>query len=151
MLQTNNMQADVDREPTAIIETQSGTETLRSFLGFVRRQFSVILFVTILALALGVIYIVTARPSYTAQAQLLIDARKVQVFQQQSVLGDSPIDAAQVESQVEILKSENIASAVIKNLQLTSDPEFVGSGGGLLGALFSSVFGETGSDRRFGV
>ena len=45
------------------------------------------------------------------------------------------------------MKSENIASAVIKNLHLTSDPEFVGSGGGLLGALFSSVFGETGSDK----
>ena len=80
------------------------------------------------------------RPSYTAQAQLLIDARKVQVFQQQSILGDIPIDTAQVESQVEILKSENIASAVIKNLHLTEDPEFVGSGGGLLGALFSAVF-----------
>ena len=88
MLQTNNVQADVDREPMAMIETQSGTEILQSFLGFVRRQFSVILFVTLLALALGVIYVITARPSYTAQAQLLIDARKVQVFQQQSVLGD---------------------------------------------------------------
>ena len=69
------------------LETLSGAETLQTFLGFVRRQFSVILFVTLLALALGVIYVVTARPSYTAQAQLLIDARKVQVFQQQSILG----------------------------------------------------------------
>ncbi len=126
------------------LETQSGAETLQSFLSFGRRQFAVILFVTLLTLALGVIYVATARPSYTAQAQLLIDARKVQVFQQQSVLGDSPIDAAQVESQAEILKSENIASAVIKNLHLTDDPEFVGSGGGLLGALFSSVFSEIG-------
>jgi polysaccharide biosynthesis transport protein len=145
MLQTNNVQPDIAAEPIAI-ETLSGAETLRSFMSFVRRQFSVILFVTLLALALGVIYVVTARPSYTAQAQLLIDARKVQVFQQQSILGDSPIDAAQVESQAEILKSENIASAVIKNLRLADNPEFVGSGGGLLGALFNSVSSGFGSD-----
>ena len=76
----------------------------------------------------------------------MIDTRKVQIFQQQSILGDIPIDTAQVESQVEVLKSENIASAVIKNLHLTEDPEFIGSGGGLLGALFNAVFfGEFGS------
>src|SRR5689334_14467070 len=122
MLQASKIQADVD-QPTAMLQTLSGTETRRPLLRLIRRQFTVILFVTLLTLALGVSYVVTARPSYTAQAQLLIDARKVQVFQQQSVLGDSPIDAAQVESQAEILKSENIASAVIKNLNLTNDPE----------------------------
>ena len=78
----------------------------------------------------------------------MIDTRKVQIFQQQSILGDIPIDTAQVESQVEVLKSENIASAVIKNLHLTEDPEFVGSGGGLLGALFTAVFSEFGSGDR---
>jgi polysaccharide biosynthesis transport protein len=144
MLQANKVQSDTNSEPMTL-ETSSGHATLQSFLSFVRRQFAVILFVTLLALALGVIYVATTRPSYTAQAQLLIDARKVQVFQQQSVLGDSPIDAAQVESQAEILKSENIAAAVIKNLHLTNDPEFVGSGGGLIGALVGLVFG--GSDK----
>src|ERR1019366_2486825 len=122
-------------------------ESLQSFVSFVRRQFPVIVFVTRLAIALGLIYVITARPSFTAQAQLLIDAHKVQMFQQQSVLGDMPIDTAQVESQVEILKSENIASAVIKNLHLTEDPEFVGSGSGLLGALFSGIFNQFGSDQ----
>ena len=90
----------------------------------------------------------TARPMFTAQAQLMIDARKVQIFQQQSVFGDIPIDTAQVESQVEVLKSENIASAVIKNLHLTEDPEFVRPGGGLLNALFDFVFSQFGSDQR---
>ena len=48
-------------------------------------------------------------------------------------MGDIPIDTAQVETQVEILKSENIGLSVIKDLKLTEDPEFVGSGGGLVG------------------
>ncbi len=133
------MQADVNREPAAL-ETMSGAETFQSFISFCRRQLPVILFSFFLVMALGVVYIMTAQPSYTAQAMLMIDARKVQVFEQHSILGDIPIDTASVESQVEVLKSENVALPIIKNLHLTEDPEFVGSGGGLLGAVFDVIF-----------
>jgi succinoglycan biosynthesis transport protein ExoP len=146
MLQSSKTQSDIGRRP-APPEMLSAAESLLSLVSFVRRQLSVIVVVTLLAIALGLIYMMTARPSFTAQAALLIDARKVQVFQQQSVLGDIPIDTAQVDSQIEVLKSENIASAVIKNLNLTGDPEFVGSGGGLLGTIFSFVLGPFESDQ----
>jgi succinoglycan biosynthesis transport protein ExoP len=146
MLHNNKIQSEISREPRAP-EILSAAATLQDLAGLVRRQFPVILFVTLLAMALTLIYVITARPSYTADAQLLIDANKLQVFQQQSILGENPMDNAQVESQVEVLKSENVALAVIKTLHLTEDPEFVGSGGGLLGTLFSSVFGLFGSDE----
>jgi polysaccharide biosynthesis transport protein len=131
---------------TAASDFLQADDLLRLFIGFVRRQFAVILFVAILAISLGVIYVVTARPTYTAEAQLLIDARKVQMFQQQSILGDAPIDVAEVESQVQILKSENIASDVIKKLHLTEDPEFVGPGGGLVGTVLGTIFKGFGAD-----
>jgi len=87
---------------------------------------------------LGAFYILTARPSFTAQAMMFIDARKVQLLQQQSLYGDIPVDTAAVESQVELLKSENVALAVVKNLHLTEDPEFAGAGVlGFFGGLFS--------------
>ena len=146
MLQRNKTQSDVNRQPTTP-EIQSGAESLRAFKGFVRRQFPVIVFVTVLSITLALIYVLTARPSFTAEAQLLVDAQKVQVFQQQSVLGELPANSTEVESQVEILKSENIASAVIKKLHLTEDPEFVGPGGGLLGTLVSFVLNPLGSDQ----
>lgn len=146
MLQSNKAQIEVNRQQTAP-EIVSGAVVLQRFLTLVRRQSSVIIFVTVLSLALGSIYLMTARPSYTARAQLLIDARKVQMFQQQSILGDIPIDTAQVESQVEVLRSENIASAVIKNLHLLDDPEFVGSGNGLLGTVFNFIFRATDADK----
>lgn len=146
MLQSNNVQSAIDRE-RAGPEIISGADVLQGFVGLVRRRFFVIFFVALLTISLGLIYCITVRSSFTAQAQLLIDARKLQVFQQQSILGDIPVDTAQVESQVEILRSENIASAVIKNLHLTEDPEFVGSGSGLLGALFSGIFNQFGSDQ----
>ena len=147
MLQINKTQSEVSREPLAP-EMLSSAENLHLLVGFIRRQFFVILFVTILTTALGAVYLITARPSFSAQAQLMIDTRKVQIFQQQSILGDIPVDTAQVESQVEVLKSENIASVVIKNLHLTEDPEFVGRGGGLLGALFTAVFNQFGFGDR---
>ena len=49
--------------------------------------------------------------------------------------------SATVETQVEILKSENISLAVIKDLHLIDDPEFTGGGGGALGAVFGFVSG----------
>jgi succinoglycan biosynthesis transport protein ExoP len=65
---------------------------------------------------------------------LLIDSSKLRILHQQDApVGDVPIDTAQVETQVEILKSENIGLSVIKDLKLTDDPEFAGSGGGLIG------------------
>ena len=52
-------------------------ETLEHFVSFIRRQFLVIVFVTLVGIALGVVYLVTTPVSYTAQAMLLIDSRKV--------------------------------------------------------------------------
>lgn len=108
---------------------------LSEFIGFLRRQYVVILAVTLLSLALALVYVINAPARYTATATLIIDTRKNQLFQQQSVVGDIPIDSGAVESQVEILKSETIALSVIRDLRLMDDPEFIGSGGGLVGAL----------------
>ena len=63
----------------------------------------------------------------------MIDSKRVQLFQQQSMINDLPVDTSTVESQVEILKSDTVALAVIKKLNLSDDPEFVGPGGGLVG------------------
>src|ERR1700736_3767289 len=103
----------------------SVSETVESILGFFRRQYRVIAFATALAIALGFIYALTSPPNYTAIATMLIDTKKVQMFQQQSMFNDMPIDSSMIESQVEIFKSESIALAVIDHLHLDQDPEFV--------------------------
>ena len=135
MLQFNKDRSAAERQP----ELESAEQLLESFVGFTRRQLPVIAFVALLTLALGLVYVITAPASYTAQAKLLIDSRKVQLFQQQSVLGDIPIDSASVESQVEVLKSDNVALSVIKDLHLTEDPEFARPNGGLIGAFVGFI------------
>jgi succinoglycan biosynthesis transport protein ExoP len=124
----------------------SSAEMLTSLSGFVRRQYQFVLAIIAVSLCLGVGYFIATPSSYTATASLIIDSRKNQLFQQQSVLGDIPIDSASVESQVQILKSETIALAVIKDVRLTEDPEFAGSPG-LIGTVYGWIGDLLGSDR----
>lgn len=127
-------------------------QSFRSYATLVRRHFPIILAAWLVVVGLAAVYLLTAAPRYTAEARMIIDTRKGQLFQQQSIIADSPIDAVAVESQVEILKSENVALAVIRQLHLDEDPEFIGSSGGLLGGLanfLSSLFEDQGlSDRE---
>lgn len=115
-------------------------------LDFIRRQYPVIIFAAVATFALGIIYVFTTPAKYTATADLLIDTSQIRMFQQQSTYADVPMDASTVESQVEILKSDSIALAVIKKLNLASDPEFTG-GGGLIGAFFSGITGLFGASE----
>jgi polysaccharide biosynthesis transport protein len=112
------------------------SEFVEQISGFLRRQYPVLVFVTVCAVGFALVYLLTAPPRYTAHAMLMIDSSKMRVLQQQQTpLADVPIDTAQVETQVEVLKSENIGLAVIKDLHLTEDPEFAGTGRGIVGAL----------------
>lgn len=136
MLQKIERQTSLSRaEPRKL----SSAELLSSSVAFLRQQYLVILIAILATLGLGGLYLFNAKPVYTATASLIIDSRKNQLFQQQSVLGEIPIDSSSVESQVQILKSETIALSVIKELNLADDPEFSGSGGGLVGAVIGGI------------
>jgi len=116
----------ITHEPAPLERGELG-EMVEWAWALLRRQYIVILFCSLLAAATGMIYLLITPPKYTAHASLILDGRKGQFFQQQSILADTPTDAAWVESQVNVVKSVNIAERVIKNLHLTELPEFVGS------------------------
>jgi polysaccharide biosynthesis transport protein len=121
-----------------VSEFVSPAELYATFVAFLRRQFSVIVFALLFGLALSVVYIFTAPPRYTGRAVLVIDTHKTQ-FLQTSTIGDLPIDTASVDTQIEIMKSENVALSVIKDLHLNEDPEFVSPRAGLVGTLVAFV------------
>ena len=118
----------------------SASATFTAARATVERQWPTMLYVALLVFALAAIYFFTAQPKYTAMAELYVDTHKIQLLQQQQTLGiDAPVDSSLIDSQVEILKSENIAQAVIKDLHLLDDPEFTGPAGGLVGAAVAFV------------
>lgn len=139
MLEINKQSVGSGRDPD--FESSSQAQDLSTYLNVIRRQFPTILLVITCATVLGLIYLFTATPKFTASARMVIDTRKTQLFQQQASFGDIAIDPAMTETQVEILKSENISLSVIKDLRLIDDSEFVGGGGGLIGAVLGLASG----------
>jgi polysaccharide biosynthesis transport protein len=114
-------------------------QTIKSFASIIGRQLPIFLVVIPCVVTLGLLYLVTTPPSYTAVAKMVIDSRKMSAFQQQQIFGDPTIDNVAVTTQVEVLASENVSLAVIRELKLTQDPEFVGPGAGFIGAIFNLI------------
>lgn len=144
MLQTRITPPREIESPTQ--ESASLEQTISAAVALIGRQYPVMIFVMCLCIGLAGVYLVTAPKRYTGTAVLLIDSRKMQGLQtQQATTADSSIDSAMVDSQVEVLKSETIATNVIKQLHLLDLPEFTGEEAGLLSSvsnLFSWMFPE---------
>ena len=72
-------------------------------------------------------------PMYTAEATVVIDPRRVQLFPK-ATFSEGQFDQASLESEIELMKSETVALSAINALGLAKDPEFLRSGG-VLGAV----------------
>jgi succinoglycan biosynthesis transport protein ExoP len=114
-------------------------ELYTELISFLRRQRSTIVFAFLTAIALAACYLLTAAPWYTGHAVLVLDSHKPQLFQSTSALADVPVDSAAVDTQIEVLFSENIALSVIKDLHLDNDPEFISPPRGLKGTVLGIV------------
>ena len=97
-------------------------------IGFLRRRYLTILIFLVSALLLGAAYLLVTPSTYTATATMIIDPRNSQILQQSSV-GTVQPDSAWIDSQIGILKSQNVAAYLVKQLRLAEDPKFTGSDG----------------------
>jgi polysaccharide biosynthesis transport protein len=93
-------------------------------LGFLLRQYLVILFMVLLGGVAGAIFLVVRPPTYTAWAKILIGTQRPQFVQQQSLFADTPLDQSQMESQLQIIQSRAILAPVVQKLNLVDEPEF---------------------------
>ncbi len=91
--------------------------------------------------AVGTLYVMKATPLYTASASIIIDNRQVRAVHDISTLSDPPtLEIAEaIESQVEVLRSEEVGLAVVKDLNLTEDPAFVDPPKSWIGEIWNSV------------
>jgi polysaccharide biosynthesis transport protein len=113
------------RMPGAVAEVQSDSLRQRTsilqLLNIIRRRRGTIILMTAGALSLAVCYLLIAAPQYTAAARLITDTRRSHSGPTQP---DAPTDPTVIESQIETIKSERLALAVINKLDLQKDPEF---------------------------
>jgi succinoglycan biosynthesis transport protein ExoP len=131
-------------------DTRTSQDSLLAVRALLRRQMPYIILTMLVCVGLAAAYCMTSQKKYTSTAALIIDSRKTQMLQQQSSpLGvDTPLDSATVDSQVEILKSEKVGLAVIKDLDLIHNPEFVSTETSLLSSIMQLLFvSEPASER----
>lgn len=113
--------------PTSNEPLEPSLLTLSALLGVVRRHRILLAVTPLVIIVLAASYAFTTRPMYSAAADVIIDARNARVIEPNNVsvtptqLG---LEAAAIESQVQILKSEELAIKVIKAWKLDQRPEF---------------------------
>ena len=104
-------------------EHDAALVSLRDMLQGLRRGKWSVLGCVAAALALALAYLLRTPPEYTAIAQVILEGR--QMTPQEAVSGPSAaLDSAQAESQMQVVKSERILSAVFDALDLADAPEF---------------------------
>jgi exopolysaccharide transport family protein len=91
------------------------------------RRWRLLLAVALTIFVATAIVTMRATPMYTAQASVALDMRKENISGNQQVLSDLPTDSSVVDTEVEVLKSRQVAEEVVRALDLDHDPEFNGA------------------------
>lgn len=128
-------------------DPNSGTLSMIQVRDFLGRQWRLIALITGLSIIIGAASIAISPSRYTAQADMLIDTKRVTWTQSEMSSENRTIEDASVESEIETTKSERVALAVIRRLRLNEDPEFVGAGHGLSRRIFS-LFNFAGAEQE---
>jgi len=108
-------------------ESVRAAENISRLISAMRRHAGLFAAFCLSGFAVGVLYVLTATPLYTASATIMIDNRQVRAVHDISTLSDPrPSYGPEIEeSQIEILRSEKVGMAVINNLNLSpDDPAF---------------------------
>jgi exopolysaccharide transport family protein len=119
---------------------------LRRWLVAVRRRWRLVAAVALAIFAATLLMTLRATPQYIATASVALDMRKENISGNQQVLSDLPADSSVVDTEVEVLKSRQLADRVVQSLRLEEDPEFNGAlrkptGLGAIKASIKQLFG----------
>jgi capsular exopolysaccharide synthesis family protein len=88
------------------------------------RRIGVIVWSLLFVLALGATTIFSLVPRYTASAFVEINPRQTRIVDFEAVLSGLPADSATMETEIEILRSRNLAARAVEKLGLYQNPEF---------------------------
>jgi capsular exopolysaccharide synthesis family protein len=78
----------------------------------------------------AIILTLAATPKYTATASIMLDPRKEKILNTEDVLSGLPPDSSVVDTEVEVIKSRQLAERVVRELNLEEDSEFAAAGEG---------------------
>jgi capsular exopolysaccharide synthesis family protein len=125
MLDATSSLLDLNQRPLGMSSDRGEFIGYADIVNFVRFHAWTIAGSTVVALIAALAYVLIADPIFTAKSQILIDTKLPQLLREQSGEVNFSLDNSQVESEITLLRSEQIAIAVIKELNLSKDPEFI--------------------------
>jgi succinoglycan biosynthesis transport protein ExoP len=107
-------------------DRQVGEQVLdvQKLVAMFRRRFKLLVGVGLAVFLAVLVFTLVQTPMYTATASLIIDSRKENVVISEEVLPGLQADGGVIDSEVEILRSRQLAEKVVKALNLQADPEF---------------------------
>jgi uncharacterized protein involved in exopolysaccharide biosynthesis len=120
------MENSVDTQPLTSRARGSSGETIdveRLIAAFRRRLWLFLAVGGVIAAAL-LFVMLRQTPMYTATANVMINTRTEKVVDSQAVLSGLTAGTGTVDTEVEVLKSPQLAATVVDALKLDKDPEF---------------------------
>lgn len=125
----------------------------RRVLATFRRHLRLFAAVALSVLLATVLLTMQATPLYTATANVMLDNRQPRVTNTEEVLAGLPPDSSVVDTEVEVLRSRQLAERVVRTLKLDQDPEFnpalrKPSGLGAVKLGIQSILGLANPDQR---
>ncbi|WAJ27053.1 polysaccharide biosynthesis tyrosine autokinase [Antarcticirhabdus aurantiaca] len=112
---------------------------LNHILAALRRQAWIIGLWTLASIVLSVAYVSMAVPLYTASTDIMIDKGTSNVIGTLTVPTDVFQDDSDMMTQVEVLRSEQLARSVAESIGLVDDPTFMASNPSMLGRIIGGV------------
>lgn len=117
------MAAKPDGAAPALIQ---GSLTVSGALSFLRENGRRILTLALALFALGVVVLMVLPVRYAATALVVVDPRELRVTPDQDVLPGIGQDAAALQSQIEIAKSDGFLRPLIEKLKIAEDDDIAG-------------------------
>ena len=121
MLKINKVLPSAAYRPGEALHS-SVTDSQKSFMRILKRQFWLFVILIGCAISLGLLYLYVTPPSFTATSTMVIDTRKIQVLQQQSVLGSS---LARLESASTYAQTDATNRTAAASILVAADPATV--------------------------
>ncbi len=98
---------------------------IRAIAAVLRRQMRVIVATALVFFGLAAVFLVAVKETYTATALIVVDPDQKNILETSARFPSSAgRENARIDSEVEILRSDAVALAVIDRKNLVSDPEF---------------------------
>ena len=88
------------------------------------RRWRIVLSIIILGVGAVMLNVMLETPQYSSTVELILDPRDKKVVESETVLSGLGRDAVTIASEVRVIRSSAIAERVIRDLNLTRDPEF---------------------------